>query len=347
MAKVKRIAGLHCLAPADKMLPLVLRAQLKKMCALGDKALDWKDPEGVHDMRVLSRRLRSAISDFKPYVRKSTLPRQKLVAIAKRLGAVRDEDVALAALEELKTKAPGLAAEGIEMLAEERRQRRKEARTALKAVIKASAVSDFRKEFTTKLRAIAIVPQKKLAGKQVDETGVFACVGAEIIKDRLKELCAASSHIYLPFENKELHELRILAKRLRYSIELFGACWGDEMEEIAREIALLQTSLGELHDCDVWMGSLGTRLKQTARKNRKDEDNIRLREGASWLLKHFARERMEHYREALTRWQHWEAGGFLERLKSILDQDFGSSQKRPPKVQASLSSSPASNIKPI
>ena len=87
------------------MIPLVLRNRLKSMCAQGEKALDWSDPEGVHDMRVSSRRLRSAMSDFKPHLRRLNLPRLKLKAIAKSLGAVRDQDVALAALEELKSKA--------------------------------------------------------------------------------------------------------------------------------------------------------------------------------------------------------------------------------------------------
>jgi len=55
-------------------------------------------------MRVLSRRLRSAINDFKPYFRKGSLPRPKLSDVADALGAVRDEDVALMALQEFKSQ---------------------------------------------------------------------------------------------------------------------------------------------------------------------------------------------------------------------------------------------------
>jgi len=325
MAKVKGIQGLDCMAPADEIVPLVLRAQLKSMCALRKKALDWEDPEGVHDMRVLSRRLRSAMSDFKPYLRKATLPLQKLTTIAKKLGAVRDEDVALVALAELKSQAPGLAAEGIEILAEEHRRQRKDARAALKVAIKSSVVSEFRKEFLNRLRDMTVVVPGN--PKQADHAGVFRCVGLAVINERLEELCDSSRHIYFPLENKELHELRILAKRLRYAIELFAVCWGKELGDIATEISLLQTSLGELHDCDVWMDSLGTRLKQNARKNKNDQDSTRLREGAGWLLNHFARERMEHYSDALTRWQRWEAEGLLERLKSILDEGNSSGQE--------------------
>ncbi|MDX6290703.1 MAG: hypothetical protein QOH42_2502, partial [Blastocatellia bacterium] len=40
------------------------------------------------------------------------------------------------------------------------------------------------------------------------------------------------------------------------------------------------------------------------------------------LHKHFARERMEHYRGALARWEQWQAVGFLERLILILDRDL-------------------------
>lgn len=91
------------------------------------------------------------------------------------------------------------------------------------------------------------------------------------------------------------------------------------MEEMAKEIALLQTSLGELHDCDVWIERLGALLKQTARMDKRNKEIIRLRQGATWLVKHFARERMEHYRDALARWQQWEADGLLTKLKSILE----------------------------
>jgi CHAD domain-containing protein len=322
MAKGKRISGLDCSAPADKMVRLVLRTQLKAMCDLREKALDWRDPEGVHAMRVLSRRMRSAVSDFKPYLRKG-LPRLKLRSIAKSLGEVRDEDVALMALEELKSKAKGQAAEGIGMLVKERRKRRKVARSALQKAIEQSVVDDFRKDYLMKLRAIAVADPKSSGRAQpTDEAMPFGQLGVGIIDARLKEFNAASRCLYLPFEINELHELRILAKRLRYAIELFAHCWGDEMKEIAKEVALMQTSLGELHDCDVWIESLGRRLKQTARKASSDEGSVLLRRSAAWLLRHFTRERMEHYRDALARWQQWEADGLLDRLKSIITRDL-------------------------
>lgn len=338
MAKAKDIAGLDCAGPADKMVQLVLRTQLKKMCGHQDNALDWKDPEGVHDMRVLSRRLRSAVGDLKPYVPKASLPRTELRAIANSLGDVRDEDVTLMALEELKSQAEGGAAEGIEMLAEEHRKRRKEARARLRSTIKKAALDDFRKEFLAKLQTIAMVFPEKSSAKDADDARSFRSVGVEIIKARLKDFSVASPHLYRPFEIKDLHKLRILSKRLRYAIEFFAVCWGAELEAIAKEIALLQTSLGELHDCDVWIDSLGSRLKRMDRKAKSNGGILKLREGAAWLLKHFATERMEHYRDALARWEQWQADGFLEGLILILDRD-ALPAKQTAKVHVSLNPS--------
>src|SRR5882724_6006603 len=321
MAKREPLRGLDCSAPAEQMVRLVLRGQLKAMCKLRVKALNWKDPEGVHDMRVRSRRLRSAMSDFRPYLRGAALPRLKLRTIANALGAVRDEDVALVALEELKAYAKGPAAEGLQIIADEHRKRRKAAREKLKIAIKPSVIDHFRKEFQAKLKTLRIVSAKESQPKSSDESISFRDIAREIVQTRIKELREASHHLYFPFQIKELHELRILAKRLRYAVELFADCWERRADEIAKEIALWQTSLGELHDCDVWIDNLGNRLKQTARKDKTDKTIMQLRAGAAWLVKYFAKERTEHYREALTRWQEWQANNFLEQLESILEID--------------------------
>lgn len=316
MARVKLVPGLDCSAPADKMLRLVLRTQLKAMCALRNEALDWDDVKGVHDMRVLSRRLRSAISDLKPYLEKSGLPQLKLKAIARSLGAVRDEDVALVSLEELKIHAEH--SDTIDLFARERCRRRDEARAALESVMSHSAIKEFRKEFLAKLRALTIAKRSTASNQGAWS---FGKLGAYVINRRLKEVNDASRSIYFPFEIKEIHKLRILVKRLRYAMEMFAVCWGSEVEDMAKELSLLQDSLGALHDCDVWIERLGARLAQTAQELKTDDEQVRLREGAMWLLEYFAGKRTEHYRDALTRWYQWEDNGFLKKLKSTFDSE--------------------------
>ncbi len=321
MAKAK-IRGLDCAAPAEKMIAVILRAQVKAMCAHREKALDWKDPEGVHDMRVLSRRLRSAINDFRPYFRKGSLPRPRLRAIARKLGDVRDEDVALIALKLLASKAKGPAAEGIELIAEERKNRREQARADLKDALDESLIDEFRKDFLTKLRGISVGFPNPTRRQQTSEGELsFDAFGVQVIKERLREVTRASRCLYLPYEVKELHELRILAKRLRYSLELFSDCLGEDATKSAKEVANLQTALGELHDCDVWIEDLGSRLKHAARRAVTDPNDAKVHAGAMWLLRHFSVTRMEHYRDALARWEQWQTDGFLEQLVLTLDRD--------------------------
>ena len=113
-----------------------------------------------------------------------------------------------------------------------------------------------------------------------------------------------------------------MAKRLRYAVELFLPCWGDEFKKAAEEIAHFQTSLGELHDCDVWIVSLGSRLQKDALEADASLDPWRNNEALVWLLRRFVSERTKHYCDALARWRKWETEGFLERLKAMLDADF-------------------------
>ena len=314
--KGKRIEGIDCSAPAEQMIQHVLRAQLEAMCGLRKKALNWTDPEGVHDMRVISRRLRSAIRDFEPHLPKARLPITKLRAIAKSLGAVRDEDVAIAALEKLKGEVKGDVAQGIELLIGERRQRRAEARTKLEWTIDPTRLSDFRKDFEFKLENSS--SRGARTPLTLEKPKPFTAIGTQVVGARLREFRSESPFIFFPSENVELHELRILAKRLRYAIELFSSCWED-LNRIAKEVALLQTSLGELHDCDVWIDDLGARLKRTARQPPSDVQKQMLA-ACSWLLQHFAKDRTGHYCDALNRWQQWETDGFLDHLKSVVEK---------------------------
>ena len=323
MAKSKSFSELDCSAPAEETIPFVLRAQLKAMCKLRRQALDWDDPEGVHAMRVCSRRLRSAMSDFRPYAR-ARLPRFKLRKIADALGAVRDRDVALMALHKFSAQAKGEAAEGIQHIAAEFQRQRKEARAKLKLAIRPAIIEEFREEFQDGLKELTMTKPKRPRSAEDTPLVTFRDTGRLIILERIKEVRDAAHHVYFPFHIKELHELRILAKRLRYAVEMFSGCWKPNLPEIAKGISLLQTSLGELHDCDVWLEALSARLKHLDRKRHPGKQDQQARAGAVWLTRHFAAERMSHYRAALGRWQEWTANNFLLKLESVVQDEKAS-----------------------
>ena len=54
-----------------------------------------------------------------------------------------------------------------------------------------------------------------------------------------------------PANVRELHDLRIAAKRLRYTLEVLGAVLGPAAGVVEDEARALQDLLGEVHDCDV------------------------------------------------------------------------------------------------
>src|SRR5262245_15624254 len=115
MAKAKRIKGINCKAVASAGIKLVLLTRFNELSGFQQAALDWTDPEGVHSMRVASRRLRSALRDFMPYLRKRPLASalKQLRNLADALGEVRDHDVAIAALEKMAAQAPGELPSGL------------------------------------------------------------------------------------------------------------------------------------------------------------------------------------------------------------------------------------------
>lgn len=58
------------------------------------------------------------------------------------------------------------------------------------------------------------------------------------------------------------HEMRIAAKKLRYTIETYRDLYGDGLAPSLKMVKELQEYLGDIHDCDVWIGFLPEFLAQ-------------------------------------------------------------------------------------
>src|SRR6266699_5947756 len=54
-----------------------------------------------------------------------------------------------------------------------------------------------------------------------------------------------------PYNIRELHDLRIAAKRLRYTLEIFEEVLPEASKSVVKELTQIQDELGALHDSDV------------------------------------------------------------------------------------------------
>ena len=101
MAKAREITGLDCNANALEWAAKTLRVRFEEVLELRGATLHSEGIEGVHDMRVATRRLRSALRDFAHLMKKKSLKKisKDIKQIADTLGAARDQDVAIVALE--------------------------------------------------------------------------------------------------------------------------------------------------------------------------------------------------------------------------------------------------------
>jgi CHAD domain-containing protein len=307
MAAPKKIKGIDCNEAAGAGIRTALTERFDEMHALRRTALKWKDPEGVHAMRVASRRLRSALGDFAPYMSKRRLSSvlKEIRTIADALGEVRDQDVALIALEEMSKEAPGDLSKTLHEFIDARKQVRDDARAELKKLLVKDRLKDLRTDFCEALDSTTDGATSQIS---------FVDMARTIVRDRLKDLEKLSSSFYRPTEPTQLHEMRIAAKRLRYSIELFEACWGSRIARFAKQTAHLQAALGTVHDCDVWIES----FRKEAAESRRVHDKERIKT-FNWLFTHFNGLRHKQLTEAFSLWTTWEAddthGTLLEALK--------------------------------
>jgi hypothetical protein len=82
----------------------------------------------------------------------------------------------------------------------------------------------------------------------------------KVIAVRIAEFYSYEPFVTRPEHSIELHDLRIAAKRLRYTLELFEPQLGAEGKRLISRVKDLQEELGNLHDHDVRIEFIGDEL---------------------------------------------------------------------------------------
>jgi hypothetical protein len=94
-----------------------------------------------------------------------------------------------------------------------------------------------------------VAKARRVKGIDCDET--VARNARRIIAVRLDELLSFSPYVDDPANVTELHDLRIAAKRLRYTLELFRFAFPSGLPNLIDEVKEIQEHIGAMHDADV------------------------------------------------------------------------------------------------
>ena len=303
MAKAQQITERVGTLDPQAWLAEVLRVRFEEVIKCRDAALDPVRIDGVHDMRVAIRRLRSVIRDFGEITDKFPLRnlRKRLKRLADSLGAVRDADVFLSMLEKLSALAGDEAIRvGIESIAFEYRETRAAGLEELRKELAPERIADLESRFDAALG-------ESLKQRGLYQVGRIEDAAERIISKCRKEFLAQGEAIYYPHSVQRLHRMRIAGKHLRYAVELFAEVLGEGANELADETKKMQGYLGDVHDCDVWT----TQLRDRALNGKSKKDHTKPEQKAAvWLMSEFQRRRTKAYRKALALWTKWDDESF-------------------------------------
>jgi CHAD domain-containing protein len=212
------------------------------------------DIEYVHRMRVASRRIRTALSlfgDDLPHKHYSVW-RDEMRRITKALGATRDVDVQIAWVQDfLKQDTDEAQRVGIERLLLRLRQRRARLQDKVVRALDRLAGKRILEDMSETLQELLVHARVY----QVDTLPADLYARAnEAIRLRLEEFLAYEPHVDYPDRVAELHQMRIAAKHLRYTLEVFQPLYDRALRKPIKIVKEFQELLGEVHDCDVWIG---------------------------------------------------------------------------------------------
>jgi CHAD domain-containing protein len=203
------------------------------------------DTEFVHQARVATRRMRSALRLFHAAVPESTAAYlgEEMKWLGSRLGTIRDLDVFLLNLSRFQPQIkrfPSKKKQAFENWIEKHR------RAPLKVLqddLESSRYKIFERRFTQFLeRPLPARPRAPLAVKPVRN------IAPSVISEKFEAVIQQGRKVLANPELKQFHRLRIQMKRLRYAVEFMAPAYDGALDPFIERTVEIQDCLGELQD---------------------------------------------------------------------------------------------------
>lgn len=293
-----------------------------------------EDIEFIHRMRVASRRLRSALPLFINCYKKNERQtwQNDIQAITRALGSARDIDVQielvstfLSTLEEEKFKP------GVRRLLLRLNQKRQRLQTK---VVKALD----RLENDGVIQAM-----QSQTAPLVEKTGQVYLFSPGLYQLSFDSVASALDHFlsYEPFISEpehveELHAMRIAAKQLRYTLEIFSALYPGGLKQYLQIMKQVQDLLGAIHDYDVWGFFLPGFISEESNRIRdfygSNRSISRLVPGLEFFLSQTRAMREQKFLEFNQSWRKWAKDKVWPSLRQTIHTSFLEAAPLPPDV---------------
>jgi triphosphatase len=238
-------------ATVDEAFREVLRSCVQHWSANEAAALDGRDPEGVHQLRVAIRRLRSALSTFGRLLDPDERARRSTGAkrIINSFGPARDWDVfsteLLAPISEARPGDPHLA-----RVLDAAKVERQRGYDAVRAEIGSRAYTRYVLELRLWIEAGGWREHASERGAAWLDRPIVAFADHLLRKRHGKAL--KLGHDFAKLSAAERHAVRIALKKLRYACEFFESLYGKKTtKSYLTSLKQLQDALGHLNDVAV------------------------------------------------------------------------------------------------
>jgi CHAD domain-containing protein len=143
----------------------------------------------------------------------------------------------------------------------------------------------------------------------IEPRGTLAENARRILAVRMAEYYSYAPIVHLETAIQPLHDLRIAAKRLRYTLELFRDVFGEVAERNVERVKAVQEELGEVHDHDVRLDLIAAALEaEGAQDARPGLLGLQAREIAG---------RRAHYQAFRELWDRFAAEGMRAELAAL------------------------------
>lgn len=218
-------------------------------------------PDAVHDLRVSIRRLNAIVALIEKLSQASKREiRDELKNLMKPLGVLRDVQVRIEWLKELKCDENPAGAAILAELAEEERN----LITSLPEYLESSVVDEIKK-----LEPENFIEELTKAGESRGDSLAVLC--HDEITRLLAKFERREKRFHETGETRDLHRARIAFKRFRYTIEIFYPFYP---HFDAKELNSFQTKLGDFHDLDLMLNWLKTKEKNAFAEKKDDFEKL-------------------------------------------------------------------------